>query len=329
MICSIKRCLYILPILVLLCSCKNTDDINVILDWTPNTNHTGLYVAQEMGYFDEVGLKVTISQPPEDSSTLLVGSGVSQFGVSSQDSVAMALSAKYPIPITALAAIIQQNTSGIVSLAEKNITSPKDMENRTYSTWNAPIEKAMVKHIVEKSGGDFKKVKLVPNTSADIISSLMTRIDTAYIYYGWDGIAAKEKGIKTNFLYLRDYSEELDFYAPLIIANNRYIEQNPRTTQKFMRAVCKGYNYAISNPYQSAKILLKACPELDEEITVQSQIWLSERYKGEQDVWGLMDENRWNNFFGWLYDNGIIENRIPTNLGFTNKYLTKAGNNEN
>jgi len=101
--------------------------ITVVLDWTPNTNHTGLYVAQKNGYFADNGLEVTIEQPPEDGAEALVASGKAQFGVSFQENVASALTADSPLPITAVAALIQHNTSGIISLKKNNITSPNDM----------------------------------------------------------------------------------------------------------------------------------------------------------------------------------------------------------
>lgn len=101
--------------------------ITVVLDWTPNTNHTGLYVAQKNGYFADNGLEITIEQPPEDGAEALVASGKAQFGVSFQENVASALTADSPLPITAVAALIQHNTSGIISLKKNNITSPKDM----------------------------------------------------------------------------------------------------------------------------------------------------------------------------------------------------------
>ena len=88
------------------------EKITFVLDWTPNTNHTGLYVAIANGYFDEAGIEVEVVQPPEDGAEVLVGSGRAQFGVSFQDYIAPALVGKSPLPITAVAALVQHNTSG-------------------------------------------------------------------------------------------------------------------------------------------------------------------------------------------------------------------------
>ena len=100
---------------------KEVDTITVVLDWTPNTNHTGIFVAQAKGYFKEAGLNVEVVQPPEDGAVSLVASGKAQFGVSFQDSLAPAFVGKAAMPVTAVAAVIQHNTSGIVSRAHRPV----------------------------------------------------------------------------------------------------------------------------------------------------------------------------------------------------------------
>ena len=89
--------------------------VTFVLDWTPNTNHTGIYVAKEKGYFKDAGLDVEIVQPPEDGAEVLVGSGKAQFGISFQDSMMPAVVGDDALPITAVAAVLQHNTSGIIS----------------------------------------------------------------------------------------------------------------------------------------------------------------------------------------------------------------------
>ena len=81
-------------------------DITFCLDWTPNTNHTGLYVALEKGYFKEAGINVSIVQPAESTSALMVASGEAQFGIEAQDTMAAALIGDSPLGITAVAAVL-------------------------------------------------------------------------------------------------------------------------------------------------------------------------------------------------------------------------------
>ena len=205
------------------------ETVNFVLDWTPNTNHTGLYVAKELGYFAAEGIQVNIVQPPEDGATALVGSGKADFGVDFQDSLAPAFDKATAVPVTAVATIIQHNTSGIISLKSKGITSPKKLEGKTYATWDMPVEKAIMKHVITQDGGDFAKLKMVPSTVQDVVAALNTNIDAVWIYYAWDGIATKVKGLQTNYFQLKDIDPVLDYYTPVIIANNEFLKNKPET----------------------------------------------------------------------------------------------------
>ena len=112
-------------------------EITLVLDWTPNTNHTGFYVAQAQGYFAEAGLKVNIIQPPEDGAVMMVASGNAEFCIDFQDYLAPVFASKDTFPVTAVAALIQHNTSGIISLKEDGIDTPKGLEGKNYATWDA------------------------------------------------------------------------------------------------------------------------------------------------------------------------------------------------
>lgn len=297
------------------------EKITFVLDWTPNTNHTGVYVAQKLGYFEEAGIEVNIVQPPEDGATSLVASGNAQFGVDFQDSIAPAFGTEEPLPVTAVAAILQHNTSGIISLKGNGIDRPKGLEGKTYATWNAPIEKAMLQNVVEGDGGDFSKVNLRPSTVNDVIAGLQTDVDAVWIYYAWDGIATEVKGVETDYFSFRDLNPVFDYYTPILVANNSFLSEKPETAKKFLKAVQQGYEYAISHPEEAADILLEAAPELDRDITVASQKWIADQYKAEAEQWGIIDPSRWNAFYNWLNENGLVEQAIPENFGFTNDYL--------
>ena len=298
---------------------QDKQKVTFVLDWGANTNHTGVFVAQKMGYYEEAGLDVTIADAPEDGATALVASGGAQFGVDFQDSLAPALN--QGLPVTAVAAIIQHNTSGIVSKKGNGITSPKGLEGKTYATWDMPVEQAILKSIVETDGGDFSKVNLVPSTVTDVISALESNIDAVWIYYAWDGIAAKVKGYETEYITIRDIDPVFDYYTPVIIGNNDFLSQNPETAKKFMAATAKGYEYAIENPKEAAGILLESAEGLDEDIVYESQEWLADQYKAEVEQWGYIDPQRWNAFYQWLNENNLVEKPLEVNEGFTNEYL--------
>ena len=310
------------------CGSKETTEsgklekVTFVLDWTPNTNHTGLYVAQKLGYFEEAGLDVEIVQPPEDGAVVLVASGKAQFGVSFQDSLAAALAGENGIPVTAVASVIQHNTSGIVSLAGNGMDVPKGLEDHTYATWNGAIELATLQEVVEADNGDFSKVELIPSTVTDEVSALKTNsVDSIWIFYGWAGIKTELEGLDTDYFAFADIDPVFDYYTPVIISGNRFLEKNPETAKAFLSALSRGFEFTMEHPKEAAEILCSAAPELDAELVLASQQYLADQYQSDAPYWGYIDADRWNNFYSWVNENQLTEEEVPLNFGFTNDYL--------
>lgn len=298
--------------------------LKLVLDWTPNTNHTGLYVAMDKGYYKDAGIELEIVQPPEDGAEVLVASGKADFGISFQDTMAGALSKDSPLPIKAVAAITQHNTSGIMSRKGDGITTPKGLEGKKYATWDLPIEKAILKNVVEKDGGDFAKVELIPSTVTDEVSALSTQqIDAVWVYYGWAGISAKKKGFDFDYFAFKDINPTFDYYTPVLITNDDMIKNNSDTVKKFLEATKKGYEFAAGNPQDAAEILLKYAPETDSKLANASQEYLSTCYIDKDIPWGYIDSERWKNFYRWINENNLLEHRIDEGAGLDNEFITK------
>lgn len=300
---------------------KTLTEITVVLDWTPNTNHTGLYAAQEKGYFEEAGLQVSIVQPPDGGATDMVASGGAQFGIDFQDTLAAAFGSDNPLPITAVGAVLQHNTSGLVSLKKNGIDRAGKLPGHSYATWDSPIEQAVLKNVVEEDGGDFEQVNLISTYVEDIVAGLNADLDCVWIYRGWDGIKLELEKIETNYLPFAEMNPVFDYYSPVIIANNTFLEEHREEAAAFMEAVKKGYEYAAQNASDAADILLKAAPELDEKLVRASQEYLSTQYIDDAASWGVIDSKRWNAYYSWLNEKKLVEHEIPENAGFSNEYL--------
>ena len=298
-------------------------DITFVLDWTPNTNHTGVYVADKLGYFEEAGLNVEIVQPPDDGAEAMVASGQAQLGVSFQDYLVPAFAGEQKtMPITAVAAILQHNLSGIMSPKELGIESPAKLEGHTYATWELPIEQAILKECVEEDDGDFSKVELIPEAIDDEVSALKAgQVDSIWVYYGWAGINAEIKDYPINYFAFKDIDDAFDYYSPVIIANDDFLADDPDTAKAFLAAVAKGYEYAAENPKESADILLEANPEIDKDLAYASQEYLAGEYIADADQWGVIDAERWNEFYEFINEKGLAEQEIPMDTGFTVEYL--------
>ncbi|MED3574557.1 ABC transporter substrate-binding protein [Cytobacillus praedii] len=298
---------------------KDLEKVTVVLDWTPNTNHTGLYVAKDKGYFEEEGLDVEIIMPGEAGADQLTASGKADFGVSYQESITQAR--VQGVPLVSLAAVIQHNTSGFASPAEKNIKSPKDFAGKTYGGWGSPVEKSVLDSLMKIEKANVEDVSIVNMGDADFFTAVKRDIDFAWIYYGWTGVEAELRGEKINMVYLTDYSEKLDYYTPVLATNEKMIESNPETVKAFVKAASKGYKYTIENPKEAADILLKAAPDLDEELVKKSQEWLAPHYQDDASRWGEQKLDVWKNYADWMFENGLLDKKLEAEKAFTNEFL--------
>ncbi len=298
---------------------ETLEKVTVVLDWTPNTNHTGLYVAQDKGYFAENGLDVEIIQPSDSAVLQLVAAGTAQFGIDFQESLTFARDEG--IPVVSIGAILQHNTSAFAAPADRGITSAKDFEGKNYGGWGMDMETATLKYMMEKAGGDFSKLNITTIGDTDFLTAAqMGSIDFAWIYEGWEGISAQLKGVELTYVPFAD-DPIFDYYTPIIVTSEDMISSNSEMVDKFMDAVVKGYTFAAENPDESADILIKHAPELDAELVKASQEFLSPRYIDDAESFGVQKAEVWDRYTQWLYDQGFIETLVDSSKAFTNDYV--------
>lgn len=293
--------------------------VTVLLDWFPNTNHTGLYVAKEKGFFAEENLDVSILQPGEGENNQIIAAGKADFGVSSQESVTQARVTG--IPLVSIAAVIQHNTSAFASLEKSNIKSVKDFEGKRYGGWGSPIEETVIKAVINEAGGDYDKVRNITIGETDFFKTIGRDSDFQWIFYGWDGVEASRRGIKLNTIMLKDLNPILDYYTPVIVTNEDHVKNKKELVAKFMRAVTRGYEFSIKNPTEAAQILIKSAPGLNVELVKQSQAYLSKQYQADANKWGVQREEVWKRYAQWLSDQKLINKMINVKEAFTNEFL--------
>lgn len=293
--------------------------VTILLDWVPNTNHTGIYVARDKGYYETEGLNVEIIQPSEGGTAQFIAAEQGDFGVSYQEEVTVARS--QDIPVVAIAAVIQHNTSGFASPADRNILTPADFEGKTYGGWGSPAETAMLKAIMQKYNADFDKVNMINIGTADFFTSVEKDIDFSWIFWGWTGIEAQLKDMKLNFIRLNEEDPRLDFYTPVLITSQSKIDKDPELVTKFLRATAKGYQFAIQNPDEAAALLVKAVPDLNAPLVKASQEYLAAEYQADAAHWGEMDVAVWKNYADFMYAQKLIDKSIDPDKAFTNQFL--------
>ncbi|HWS38796.1 MAG TPA: ABC transporter substrate-binding protein [Actinoplanes sp.] len=296
--------------------------VQVALDWTPNTNHTGLYVAKEKGYFAAHGLDVEIVQPGDADPSALVAADKIPFAISAQEALTQARAEG--APLVSIAAIIQHNTSGFGSPKDRNLTKPADYAGKTYGGWGGPLEAPLLQAVVAADGGDASKVKTVNVGDSDFFAATKKGIDLQWIFYGWTGVEAELRGEPVNIQYVKDYDPALDFYTPILITNEKRISGDPELVESFTAAVSEGYTYAARNAGESADILLKAAPELNAELVKKSQEWLSPKYQDDAARWGEQKAEIWTGFSDWLYQKKVLTTEVDGTKAYTNDFLPTA-----
>ncbi len=289
------------------------------LDWVPNTNHTGFYVALEKGWYAEEGIDLEIQIPSDPAAALKqVAYGNTEFGVSFEEEVTIARS--NDLPVVSLAAIIQHNTSAFASLPEAGIERAKDVEGKRYASYGLPIERPILGQLMACDGGDVDKVEFI-DVGFDAFPALVGgRADLAWIFLGWDGVQAEIMGKTLNTLPLYG-SCVPDYYTPVIIAGETTIAEKADLVGRFMRATARGYAYAIDHASESADILLRASPETETELARRSQAWLSPRYQDDAPRWGEQKLEVWQGFADFMYEHGLIAKRIDAQKAFSNSFL--------
>jgi ABC-type nitrate/sulfonate/bicarbonate transport system substrate-binding protein len=295
--------------------------VKVGLDWTPNTNHTGLYVARDDGSYTKNGLAVEILPAPEGGTVeQLVAAGTLDFGISYQEAVTQAR--VEGLPIVSIAAVIQHNTSGFASRADEGITTAADFAGKKYGAFGSPVEQAVIKGLMECAGADPGSVEFVDIGTTDFfVATERGDVDFAWIFEGWTGMEAAQRGVPLNIVMMNDQGCIPDYYTPVLIASETTIAERPDLVRQFLAATSAGYTYAIKNPDGAADILLQAAPELDAELVKRSQAYLAGEYQAEAPRWGEQKLEVWRDYAQWMADRQLITQMIEPAKAFTNDFL--------
>ena len=297
-------------------------DVTVILDYIPNTNHTGMYVALDKGYYAEAGLNVRIIEPTEGATNTLVAVGKGDFGIAYQEDVTLARAMDEPLPIRAIAALIQHNTSGFVSWAGKNITSVRDFEGKTYAGWGGPGEEAVLRAVMEAEGLDVSTLNMI--IADGTFTALEKDVDLMWFFEAWDMITCQMNGFDLNYIPVRDLDPRLDYYTPVIITNEDMIANHPDTVKAFLEATRRGYMDAIADPDGCAEVLNKYAPDYALDFLTASQEYLTDKYMQDTDRWGEMKQSVWDGYTDFMVEYGMIDAPIAADQLYTNDFLPEA-----
>jgi ABC-type nitrate/sulfonate/bicarbonate transport system substrate-binding protein len=280
--------------------------VRLALDWTPNTNHTGLYVAQQLGYFEQAGLDVEFLPYNNTSPDTLVSSGAAELGISFQDSYTFSKASG--ADITSVMAILQHWGTEIAVRADRaDIATPADLDGKTYGGFGAPYEVPKMRKVIQDAGGKGQFNTVVLGTAA-YEALYAGQVDFTEPFVAWEGIEADLRGEPLKTFAYADYGFP-DAYNVLLIANTPWMQAHPDTARAFVQAAQRGYQLAADDPARAAQLLMAANPGAftEPELVTRSQDMLSASYlRDESGRVGVQTTEKWAGFSGFLFDAGVL-----------------------
>ena len=231
-------------------------ELDVVLDWYPNALHAFLYEAIDKGYYAEEGLKVNIRFPSNTNDALsLVAAGKADIGLYYQHDVIQAR-ANQNVPVKSIGAVVQGPLNIILSLKEKDITSPSDLVGKTIGYAGTELSEALIRSIMNYVGADYSDVTMI-DVGFDLMSSMTTgNVDaTIGCLVNHEVPQMEEEGFEVNWFSLDDYGVPTN-YEGVFVANDDAIENDSETLKAFLRASAKGFADMQADPEEALRILL-------------------------------------------------------------------------
>ncbi len=309
--------------------------IRLALDWTPNTNHTGFYVALAKGTYEKAGLDVQIISPDIDDYQLTpakrVASGQAELAITPSESI-ISFQTK-GIPLVAVAAVLARDASAIITLKQSGINRPKQLDGKVYASYGARYEDEIIRQMIQNDGGRGQFISHQP-TRLNIWHSLLTNeADATWIFLPWEGVEADIKGIELNQFLLDEY--EIPYgYSPVLTAHRDWADENADALRRFMEATSAGFRFAVEDPDEAAQLLMTTAkhPTLtNRNFVEQSQQVASGYYLDGEGQWGFMHHNVWSSFVNWLIRNhllvdndGELIQHMDVSTLFTTEFLSEV-----
>ena len=289
-------------------------ELDVVLDWYPNALHAFMYVAIEKGYYAEEGLQVNIRFPSNANDAIsLVAAGRADIGLYYQQDVIQAR-ANQSIPVKSIAAVVQAPLNIVLSLAEKDITSPSDLVGKTIGYAGTELSEALIRSIMENVGADYSDVTMI-DVGFDLMSSMTTgNVDaTIGCLVNHEVPQMEEEGFSVNWFDLDDYGVPT-YYEGVFLANDRMIEGESEVLAAFLRASAKGFADMKADPEEALSILLANQSAenfpLSETVERKSMQVLLPLMETEDAAFLSQSDACWQENIDWMRAQGLIDGEV-------------------
>lgn len=311
-------------------SSAQSQRVRLALDWVPNTNHTGVFVAIAKGWYQEEGVDLQLLPFGNVTTDVLVASGRADVGILGTQGVLA--SHALDQPVISIGAIIASNTAALAVLEDSGIDSPAELDGKVYASFGGPVEQPLIESVIRHAGGEgeFESALL---SLAGFEALLSGRADFVWIYEGWQAVQAAREGIDLRLFNFVDYGIA-DHYNPVFIASPSGVSERQEALSAFMRATSRGYTFASENPDEAARLLIETAPAgsfADEGLVYDSQEYVSQAYTDQGLSWGVQVKEKWAGFANFLLGAGVFSDSAGNPVSeldiaalYTNELLPEA-----
>lgn len=284
------------------------NELKLALDWTPNINHIGFFVAKELGLYEDEGINLKIIHPGQDNYSTTpakkVEMGEADLALCPLESLLSYRVKSNPFDLRAIGCVFQEDVSAIVVKSDSEIKRPKDLDAKAYASYKARYEDHIVKELIKNDGGTGAIEITYPEKLGIWETILSGMYHATWIFENWEGVEALQKGIELRSFKLKEYDVPYS-YSPVIAASQLQLGANKTLFKSFMKASKKGFMHCIKSPQESTKILSEHLVPQDKHMNIEACLEFSIPYFGTKENWGVLNQEEVQKFLDWLVEKGI------------------------
>lgn len=296
------------------------DRLVVALDWLPNPNHSGIYVAMDKGYYQDVDIDVAIAPYGEIRPEQLVA--VKKADVAFMGAEGLMIANDSDVDVTAIAAALSENAQYVAANADSGIERPRDFVGKAYAGWTNGWDTALINQMIKIDGGEGEVES--PDLGLYGPTALFARkVDLAWLFDNVESPIADKQGIKLNKFHFKDYGLA-SYGSPILVVRSKDLAEEPNIYERFIRATEKGYVWAAEYPKEAALIITNLNPPgsfEDQSLLLEQQKISSEYYVGAMG-WGKMNDAEMQKLADFMVNNKIVESR--DSLKYSNQFFSDS-----
>ncbi len=297
----------------------DTDKATLVLDFTPNAVHSGIYTALHRDMYEDLGVDLKVKAPSSSADSLkLVAAGRSQFAIADIHDLGIALERK--LDLVAVMAIVEQPLSSIIALKKSGIESPKQLAGKKVGVTGVPSDDAVLNSIVSHSGADPKDVKKITIGFKAPASLISEKVSAATAFWNAEGVSLRNRGFKVIEFRVDDYGAP-SYPELVLVASRKTVEEKPELVRSVVEATVQGYERTLSDPKGSLDDLVSEVPGLDKRLMRKQLDALLDVFKGSARSVGYLDPEVIKAWADWDLRFGILKKKPPLSEAFTNAYL--------